>query len=51
MQVIQVTEPSTGKKVATTAIDPKKAKKPQVFLPKKKYLRAGLYSATFKQDP
>lgn len=49
MQVIQVTETSAGKKLANT-IDPKKARKPQVIPPKKKYLRAGLYSSSYKQD-
>lgn len=47
--IIQVTEPSAGRKFVT-AMDPRKARKPPVNFPKKKYLRAGLYSASFKQD-
>ncbi|XP_054713752.1 serine-rich adhesin for platelets-like [Uloborus diversus] len=47
-QVIQVTEPSSGRK--STPIDPRKNRKREINFPKKKFLRAGLYSSSFKQD-
>ncbi|KFM81043.1 hypothetical protein X975_26034, partial [Stegodyphus mimosarum] len=47
-QVIQVTEPSSGRKAALS--DPRKMRRKEVHFPKKKYLRAGFYSAFFKQD-
>ncbi|KAG8179697.1 hypothetical protein JTE90_025653 [Oedothorax gibbosus] len=47
-QIIQVTEPSSGRKLAP--VDPRKPKKKEVHFPKKKYLKAGLYSACFKED-
>ncbi|XP_015917304.2 uncharacterized protein [Parasteatoda tepidariorum] len=47
-QIIQVTEPSSGRRLAPA--DPRKVRKKEISLPKKKFLRAGLYSPFFKQD-
>ncbi|GFW22367.1 histone-lysine N-methyltransferase ASH1L [Trichonephila clavipes] len=47
-KVIPVTDPSSGRRSIST--DPRKARRKEVHFPKKKFLRAGLYSSYFKQD-
>ncbi|GIY56313.1 uncharacterized protein CEXT_203971 [Caerostris extrusa] len=47
-QIIPVTEPSSGRRSMMN--DPRKTRRKEIHFPKKKFLRAALYSVHYKQD-